>query len=106
MVRSTAASSLCCAGTAPSSMTSERRERKITKISVPVDPSRRAASSCSLSGVGFETHDDEHVFADRHLLVDNASLGWLTGGRHEAGPAWLIIKLAWRAAGFVAEAIN
>jgi hypothetical protein len=31
MVRSTAASSLCCAGTAPSSMTSERRERKITK---------------------------------------------------------------------------
>jgi hypothetical protein len=40
-----------------------------------------------LGGVVLETHDDEHVFADRHLLVDNASFGRQTGGRHEAGPA-------------------
>jgi len=59
-----------------------------------------------LDGVLFETQDDEHVFADRRLLGDNASFGRQTGGRHEAGPAWLTRKLPWRTVDFVVAAIN
>jgi hypothetical protein len=57
-------------------------------------------------GVVLETHDEEHVFADRHFLVDNASFGRQTGRLRESGPAWLTRKLPWCTVGFVVAAIN
>lgn len=46
-----------------------------------IGPALRRKIALTLSGDVSEAHDDERVFADRRLLVDNASFGWF---RHRA----------------------